>query len=64
MEVVRKLNEELLEQYIRAGSDVTSHSQLRDLAEHFCDKIRMRVAENPGTPADVLRNLSHDPSMM
>jgi hypothetical protein len=32
------------------------------LAEHFFYKIRMRVAENPNTPKDVLRQLANDPS--
>lgn len=56
----RIFNEALLEQYLLAGSENTKAEQLRVLADHFCDKIRMRVAENPATPADVLRNLSHD----
>lgn len=60
MEAARLLNQELLEQYILAGSPHTSREQLRVLAEHFCDKIRIRVAENPKTPADVLRNFAHD----
>lgn len=62
MEAARTLNEELLEQYILAGSSETNAEKLRVLAEHFCDKIRMRVAENPSTPQDVLRNLAHDPN--
>lgn len=60
MEADRTLNKELLEQYILAGCATTSADNLRVLAEHFCDKIRMRVAENPSTPPDVLRNLAHD----
>lgn len=62
MEADRILNEELIKQYIMAGSTRTRSEKLRVLAEHFCDKIRMRVAENPSTPPDVLRNLAHDPS--
>jgi len=62
MEATRLLNKELLEQYILAGSTNTSPEKLRVLAEHFCDKIRFRVAENPRTPVDVLRNLSRDPN--
>jgi hypothetical protein len=57
-----KLNEELLEQYVLAGSTKAKPEQLRVLAEHFCDKIRLRVAENPVTPAEVLWNLAHDGS--
>jgi hypothetical protein len=53
-------NNDLLDQYILAGNENTKAEQLRVLADHFCDKIRMRVAENPATPIDVLRNLSHD----
>lgn len=62
MEAARTLNKELLEQYILAGCVTTNAEKLRVLAEHFCDKIRMRVAENPSTPTDVLRNLAHDPN--
>lgn len=62
MEAEKILNEGLIEQYIMAGSTRTGSEKLRGLAEHFCDKIRMRVAENPSTPTDVLRNLAHDPS--
>ena len=62
MEADRILNEELIKQYIVAGSTRTRSEKLRVLAEHFCDKIRMRVAENPSTPTNVLRNLAHDPS--
>lgn len=60
MEAMRILNKELLEQYILAGSARTSAEKLRVLAEHFCDKIRMRVAENRSTPADVLWALAND----
>lgn len=62
MEAVRTLNKELLEQYILAGCTTTGAVELRALAENFCDKIRLRVAENPNTPTDVLRNLAHDPN--
>ncbi|HEY9681446.1 MAG TPA: HEAT repeat domain-containing protein [Oculatellaceae cyanobacterium] len=55
-----KINEELLEQYILAGSTRTKPEQLRVLAEHFCDKIRMRVAENPAVSPELLWNLAHD----
>jgi hypothetical protein len=55
-----KLNQELLEQYILAGSPEVTSEQLRTLADHFCDKIRLRVAENPKTSAELLFNLSRD----
>jgi hypothetical protein len=55
-----KLNRKLLEQYVLAGSMQTKPEQLKVLAEHFCDKIRMRVAENPATPPDLLWDLAHD----
>ena len=55
-----KLNQELLEQYILAGSTKTRPEQLRVLAEHFCDKIRLRVAENPATTRELLCNLARD----
>jgi hypothetical protein len=57
-----RLNEELLDQYIAAGSSDTKLEQLRVLAEHFCDKIRMRVAENPVISPELLWNLAHDPN--
>jgi hypothetical protein len=62
MEAARRLNKELLDQYILAGSKKAKPEQLRVLAEHFCDKIRLRVAENPATPAELLWNLAHDPN--
>ena len=54
------LNQALLDQYILAGSVKATPEQLRMLAEHFCDKIRLRVAENPKTSPELLFNLSHD----
>lgn len=60
MGAARSLNRELLEQYIIAGSADTSPEKLKVLAEHFCDKIRMRVAENPATPPELLWSLAHD----
>jgi hypothetical protein len=54
------LNKELLEQYLLAGSETVSINQLRVLASHFCDKIRLRVAENPRTPSTVLGVLAND----
>ena len=56
------LNKEIIEQYIKAGAADAHAEQLRVLAEHHCDKIRLRVAENPKTPADVLWSLSQDPN--
>lgn len=58
----KSLNKELLEQYVLAGSTDTSPEKLRGLAEHFCDNIRRRVAENPATPPELLWNLAHDAS--
>lgn len=49
-----ELNEELLEQYILAGSETVPADKLRVLAGHFCDQIRLRVAENSVTPTDAL----------
>ncbi|MDR3617083.1 MAG: HEAT repeat domain-containing protein [Candidatus Obscuribacterales bacterium] len=57
-----KLNTDLLELYIRAGSTEMSSQQLRVLAGHRCEKIRIRVAENPSTPLDLLWHLAHDES--
>jgi hypothetical protein len=57
-----RLSEKLLDQYIKAGSSNTKLEELRVLAEHLCDKIRMRVAENPAASTELLWNLAHDPS--
>jgi len=54
------LKKELIEQYVLAGSENARIEQLRLLSEHYCDKIRLRVAENPKTPPDILWSLSQD----
>jgi hypothetical protein len=54
------LSDELLDQYLLAGSEKTQPEQLRVLAEHNWVNIRIHVAENTNTPIDVLRNLSCD----
>lgn len=59
MEQIKLLTEDTLHQYILAGSTKNS-SLLRSLANHPCDKIRLRVAENIATPIDVLRVLAQD----
>ncbi len=60
MNAPRMLNRELLEQYVLAGSKKANPEQLRVLSEHFWDKIRLQVAENTITPADVLEFLAKD----
>ena len=41
MEDARNRIKELLEQYLIAGSTESSPENLRVLAEHYCDKIRI-----------------------
>ena len=55
-------DQELLEQYILAGSSDATPDQLRQLADHFCDKVRLRVAENLKASSELLFNLSQDPN--
>lgn len=49
-----------LEDYIRAGLNETSKEQLAKLAASDNQRIRMRVAENPNTPASILELLAKD----
>jgi hypothetical protein len=60
MDTTKQLNDELLEQYIMAGSTGTGAEQLRVLSEHYCGRVRLRVAENQATPPDVLAKLASD----
>lgn len=56
------VNAELMQDYIRAGSVEASESELRELASSSHHRVRMRVAENSSTPADVLTRLARDSS--
>lgn len=49
-----------LGQYIKAGSQSCSPEVLEQLAKSDIDRIRLRVAENPNTPASALKALSQD----
>ena len=51
---------EILSNYVQAGSQSCSSSVLEQLAHSDVDRIRLRVAENPKTPIDVLELLSTD----
>lgn len=60
MEVERNKSDNFLKDYIQAGSGSTSPDNLRQLAVHENDKIRLRVAENKAAPKDVLEMLAWD----
>ncbi|GEM_PF-3220457 len=49
-----------LRMYVRAGSARSSAADLKELAQSHFDKVRLRVAENPRTPPEVLEKLSVD----
>lgn len=51
---------ELLDTYVKAGSQSCSAEVLESLAHSEIDCIRLRVAENPKTPIDTLDLLSTD----
>lgn len=51
---------EILSNYVQAGSQSCSPGVLEQLAHSDVDRIRLRVAENPNTPTDVLELLSTD----
>lgn len=56
------VNAKFMQDYIRAGSVEASESELRELAASPHHRVRMRVAENSSTPADVLTGLAGDGS--
>lgn len=51
---------EILSNYVQAGSQSCSPEKLAQLAASEVDRIRLRVAENPRTPVDVLELLAAD----
>jgi hypothetical protein len=51
---------EMLGKYVQAGSQSCSPNMLEQLAHSDVDRIRLRVAENPNTPMDVLELLATD----
>lgn len=51
---------DILSNYVKAGSQSCSPEVLEALAHSEIDWIRLRVAENPKTPIDVLQLLSTD----
>lgn len=50
----------VLNHYVKAGSENCSPQLLREFARSEVDRIRLRVAENPQTPVDVLEILAAD----
>jgi len=51
---------DVLNDYVRAGSQSLPAEVLEALAHSEIDRIRLRVAENPRTPIDILELLSTD----
>jgi hypothetical protein len=51
---------DILSNYIKAGSQSCSPQLLAELAHSEVDRIRLRVAENPRTPVDILELLACD----
>lgn len=59
--LVARFYEEILGNYVQAGSQSCSPAVLEQLSYSDMERIRRRVAENPKTPIDVLERLSSDP---
>jgi len=57
-----KFYEKVLDNYIKAGSQNCSAGVLEAMAHSEIERIRLRVAENPRTPTDILELLSMDRS--
>lgn len=51
---------DILTNYVKAGSQSCSPRLLEELSHSEVDRIRMRVAENPKTPRDILELLASD----
>ncbi|MBY0546249.1 MAG: hypothetical protein K2W95_03105 [Candidatus Obscuribacterales bacterium] len=51
---------EMFSKYVQAGSPSCSKQLLEQLAHSEVDRIRQRVAENPGAPIDLLELLASD----
>jgi hypothetical protein len=51
---------DVLSNYVKAGSQSCSPELLEAMAHSDIDRIRLRVAENPRTPIDVLEILAAD----
>lgn len=51
---------DILSNYVKAGSQSCSLELLEAMAHSEIDRIRLRVAENPRTPIDVLGLLARD----
>lgn len=54
------VNSNAISDYVRAGSSSTSEQDLCVLGMSECARIRMRVAENPKTPKEMLHELARD----
>ncbi|HEY9773517.1 MAG TPA: hypothetical protein V6C81_06880 [Planktothrix sp.] len=55
-----RLNGDAFKHYLKAGSQSCSPELLEAMAHSEIDRIRVRVAENPRTPIDVLEILAMD----
>jgi hypothetical protein len=55
-----RLYGDILSNYVKAGSQSCSPELLEAMAHSEIDRIRLRVAENPRTPIDVLGLLAKD----
>jgi len=55
-----RLYGDVFENYVKAGSQSCSILMLESMAHSEVSRIRLRVAENPKTPVDILEVLSTD----
>lgn len=51
---------DVFDNYVKAGSQSCSAEMLKAMAHSEVNKIRLRVAENPKTPIDILESLLTD----
>lgn len=61
-EQLNHFHPEVFPHYLEAGKKNTSPIRLSELARHGHYKVRIRVAENPKSPAFVLEKLTQDAS--
>ncbi len=57
---MRKCYADILSNYVKAGSEKCAPEMLLELAHSDVDRIRLRVAENPCAPREVLELLAED----
>ena len=58
--MIRKRYADILSNYVKAGNESCSPQVLSELAHSDVDRIRLRVAENPCAPREVLELLATD----